>query len=64
LTAVGVYAEEGLGDFGGFLLLEVFAAAHLSFAVAADPVGVECQEPSGEMTAGPSDLAQGDLQRL
>jgi hypothetical protein len=64
LAGVTIQQEKGLGHFGWFFFGAETVPAHLALAVAGDAVRVQGQERAGEMSAGPAQFAQGDLQLL
>ena len=64
LAGVGVEAEERLDGFDGVFVLMVTVPPGLAFGIAAHVVGVDGQQVSGIVSAGPAQAAQGELQGL
>ena len=64
LGGLDVETEEGLSGFEGLGLVLVLSPDHLALGIAAQPVGVDGQQISLEVSAGASDLTEGDLELL
>lgn len=64
LAGIRVQEEEGLGLLFGRLPGGGAALDHVAFGVADQTVRIQSQNPSGEMAAGPAQLAQGGLEPL
>ena len=64
LPALDIEQEEGLGLFGGPLLGAGAALHQVAFGKADEAMGVQREGWAGEVTAGPAQLAQADLQAL
>lgn len=64
LPGVGIEAEEGLDGFDGAFVRIMPVASGLAFGIAAHGVGVDGQQISGIVSAGPAQAAQGELEGL
>ena len=61
---MGVEHEKGLGDFHGFGAGFLGMAAHATFAVTADPMGIDGQDLGPEMVRGAAQFAERHLEPL